>query len=109
MGAVQQPNIHCHHVRFFTRALVSSLAQGNPQLRQTDTAKTDSVGGRNGLTMHLSNLSDITGQPETITLSTVQLTDGSLLYLIGVVPSTEANAYDATFKKVRQSLSIAGR
>ena len=92
-----------------TDALVSSLAQGNPQLRQTDTAKTDSVGGRNGLTMHLSNLSDITGQPETITLSTVQLTDGSLLYLIGVVPSTEANAYDATFKKVRQSLSIAGR
>ena len=32
-----------------------------------------------------------------------------LLYVIGVVPASDANAYDATFKKVRQSLSIAGR
>ena len=57
--------------------------------------------------MPLSNVSEVTGQREYITLSTTQLRDGSLLYLIGVAPQSEASTYESTFRSVRQGLQIA--
>ena len=49
----------------------------------------------------------MTGGPEYITMSTTQLRDGSLLYVIGVAPQPEAKTYENTFRRVRQSLQIA--
>jgi hypothetical protein len=54
-------------------------------------------------------VSDVTGQREYITLSTVQLRDGSVLYMIGVAPQPEASTYENAFRRVRQSLQIADR
>jgi hypothetical protein len=51
----------------------------------------------------------VTGQQERVALSTVHLPDGSLLYLIGVAPRAEAQTYDNTFRRVRQSVQIAQR
>ncbi len=89
-----------------TQRLVNAFAQGNPNLRQQTTLARDSVGGRNGYTMILSNVSEITGQRERIALSTAQLRDGNLLYVVGVVPQTEAQTYDPAFRRVRQSVQI---
>jgi hypothetical protein len=44
-----------------------------------------------------------------VALSTVQLRDGSLLYLIGVAPQAEAATYESAFRRARQSLQIADR
>jgi hypothetical protein len=44
-----------------------------------------------------------------VALSTTQLRDGSLLYVIGVAPQNEAGTYDQTFRRVRQSLQISDR
>ncbi len=89
-----------------TAELVQSLAQSNPQMRVGGSARRDTLGGRTGLTTQLSNVSEVTGQREYIALSTTQLRDGGLLYVIGVAPEPEANTYETTFRRVRQNLQI---
>jgi hypothetical protein len=89
-----------------TQRLVSAFAQSNPNLRQQTSLQRDSLGGRNGYTTILSNVSDVTGQRERIALTTTQLRDGSLLYVVGVAPQSEAQTYDPAFRRVRQSVQI---
>jgi hypothetical protein len=90
-----------------TEQLVSSFAQSNPDLRRQSGYQRDTVAGRRGLTTTLSNVSQVTGQPERIALSTALLRDGSLLYVAGVAPQSEAGTYDNAFRRVRQSLQVA--
>jgi len=92
-----------------TNSLLRNFSQGNPNLQQSGRAQNDNVGGRNGITVQLANVSEVTGQPEYISLSTTELRDGSLLYVIGVAPRTEAGTYDRTFQQVRRNIQIADR
>jgi Zn-dependent protease with chaperone function len=92
-----------------TEALLQGFVRSNPDLRQESRMQRDKIAGRNGLTTILSNVSQVTGQQERVALSTVHLPDGSLLYVIGVAPRSEAQTYDNTFRRVRQSLQIARR
>ena len=55
-----------------TQRLVSAFAQSNPNLRQQTSLQRDNLGGRNGYTTILSNVSEVTGQRERIALSTTQ-------------------------------------
>ena len=89
-----------------TQRLLNTFAQSNPNLRQQTALTRDNVGGRNGYTTILSNVSEVTGQRERIALSTTQLRDGNLLYVVGVAPQVESQTYDTTFRKVRQSVQI---
>jgi predicted Zn-dependent protease len=95
-------------LREATEQLVRSFAQGNPRLRRQGGYSRTTVGGRQGLTTTLTNVSEVTGETEAVNLSTVQLRDGRLLFLVGVAPAGEARAYAGTFDRVRQSLQIAG-
>ena len=79
------------------------------RLRQQGNVRNESVAGRTGLTVPLSNVSTITGQQEYVSLATAQLRDGNLLYVIGVAPRAEASTYDAAFRRVRQSLEVRDR
>ena len=89
-----------------TKELVSSFARTNPNLRQQAAPQRENIAGRNGYTMILSNVSEVTGQSERIALSTTQLRDGSVLYVVGVAPQREAQSYDGAFRRVRQSVQI---
>jgi len=89
-----------------TQRLLNAFAQSNPNLRQQTSLQRDNLGGRNGYTTILSNVSEVTGQRERIALSTTQLRDGSLLYVVGVAPQSEAQTYDPAFRRVRQSVQI---
>jgi Zn-dependent protease with chaperone function len=89
-----------------TQELVNSFAQSNPNLRQQSSLQRDSIAGRNGYTTVLSNVSEVTGRSERIALSTAQLRDGSVLYVVGVAPQAEAQTYDGAFRRVRQSVQI---
>jgi hypothetical protein len=51
-------------------------------------------------------VSEVTGEREYIALSTTQLRDGSLLYIIGVAPQPQANQYEPAFRRIRQSVQI---
>jgi len=92
-----------------TNSLLRSFAQSNPQLQQSGNARNENVGGRSGITVQLANVSEVTGQPEYISLSTTELRNGGLLYVIGVAPRTEAGTYDTAFRKVRQNIQISDR
>src|SRR5688500_199189 len=78
-----------------TEQLIQNFARGNPQLRRQSNFARENIGGRNGLTTRLSNVSEVTGQNETVLLSTVYLRDNNLLYIIGVSPAQDARTYDA--------------
>src|ERR1051325_9056035 len=92
-----------------TNGLLRGFAQSNPQLQQSGKARNDNGGVRNGITVQLANVSEVTGQPEYISLSTTELRDGSLLYVIGVAPRTEASTYDRAFQQVRRNIQISDR
>jgi hypothetical protein len=92
-----------------TEQLVAAFAKSNPQLRRQGGYSRETVGGRAGLRTTLSNESDITGQPETISLSTALLGDGRMLYLIGVSPQRESGTYESAFRRVRQSVQLSDR
>ena len=97
------------NLRRDTDALLQGFARGNPRLRLTSGYQRTQVGGRQGLAATLSNVSDITGQPEYVSVSTTQLRDGNLLYVIGVVPQTEARSYAEAFDRVRQGIQLNDR
>lgn len=92
-----------------TEQLLQNFAQGNPQLRRQSSFTRERIGGRNGLTTRLSNVSDVTGQPETVLVSTVYLQGNNLLYVVGVSPTSDAKVYDAAFRRVRQSIQLSDR
>jgi hypothetical protein len=92
-----------------TERLLRGFAQANPSLRRQSGYSRTTIGGRQGLTTTLSNVSEATGERETVNLSTVQLRDGSVLFLIGVAPSDEAGTYLNTFGRVRQSVRLEDR
>ena len=89
-----------------TEQLVQTFARTNPELASAGRARSENIGGRNGITTPLSNVSDVTGEREYVSVGTTQLRDGSLLYIIGVAPQAEAGTYEQVFKRVRQSIRI---
>ncbi|HZM58473.1 MAG TPA: M48 family metalloprotease [Vicinamibacterales bacterium] len=89
-----------------TDTLISSLTKANRQLRTSGGYSRESIAGRAALRTTLANVSEATGQNETVSLTTTRLTDGRLLFLIGVAPQTEASMYQDTFRRVRQSVQL---
>ncbi len=89
-----------------TDALVQSFAQGNPQLRQDGNAQPVTFAGRQGLQVRLRNVSEATGSPEVVLLTTALLDGGNLFYSIGVAPENEFGQYGRTLQRVNQSVEI---
>ena len=92
-----------------TDQLLQIFAQSNPDLRRQGGYSRENIGGRAGLTTNLSNVSDVTGQRESVSLATTQLSNGSLLFIIGVAPQNEASQYDNAFRRVRSSVQLSDR
>jgi hypothetical protein len=92
-----------------TEQLLRGFVRSNADLRAAGKTRREKVGGLNGLTTPLSNVSGVTGQREYVSLSTAQLPDGNVLYLIGVAPQSEAGRYENVFRRVRQNVQIASR
>ena len=90
-----------------TEQLVQGFAQSNPQLRRQGGYSRTTIGGRQGLTTTLSNVSEVTGDSEAVNVSTVQLRDGSVLFLIGVAPEQQARTYLTTFSRIRQNVQLS--
>ena len=92
-----------------TEELIQGFAQSNPNLRRQGGYSRANIGGRDGLTTTLSNTSEATGESEAVNVSTVQLRDGSVLFLLGVAPAAEARTYSGIFNRVRQSVQLNDR
>ena len=92
-----------------TQQLLQNFARSNPELQRAGSTRRVSMGGRQGLATPLVNTSEVTGQREYVNLATAQLRNGDVLYVIGVAPQTEADTYERTFQRVRETLQIADR
>jgi Peptidase family M48 len=98
-----------HTHREATDELIESLMQGNPQIRQSSGYTREVIDGRTTLTMTLRNISEVTGGAEMVTVSTVPLRDGSLMYLIAVAPQDEADDYETAFRRAKATVQLNER
>ena len=62
------------HAAAETEQLLQGFAQNNPELRRQGGYSRANIGGRQGLTTTLSNVSEVTASNEAVNVSTVQLT-----------------------------------
>ena len=89
-----------------TREFIDQLGRSNPQLRASGGVQNTTLSGRDGLVTTLDNVSEVTGQGETVTVFTTLLRDGNLFYCIAVVPQGESQGYQRTFRRVVQSIRL---
>src|SRR5712691_1196985 len=89
-----------------TNEFVSSLQQGNGNLRARSNYQRMDVDGRYGLLITLGNTNEATGRSEIINVVTTQLRSGDLLYLITVSPENEYSSYQNTFLNILRSLRL---
>jgi hypothetical protein len=89
-----------------TNEFLNSLQQGNGNMRARSGYQRAYVGGRNGLSISLSNTNEATGRPEIVNVFTTQLRNGELLYIIMVAPESDYNNYQATFQNILRSLQL---
>ncbi len=90
-----------------TNEFLSSLQQGNPNLRSRSGLQRAAVDGRTALMVSLSNVNEATGRPEIVNVITTQLRNGELLYLIAVAPDNEYSNYQGVFQNVLRSLRLS--
>ena len=96
-----------HNLQEAMEELLDSLLRSNPQLRRDSSGLTrETISGRQALSTSLRNVSEVTGEPEVVNLTTVPLSDGNLLYLIAVTPRDEVDVYGAAFRRVKQSVQL---
>jgi beta-barrel assembly-enhancing protease len=95
-----------HDVQTATDELIQSLAQGNPRMRRQGDYRRTSVGSRSGLTTTLSNVSEATGEPETVQIFSALMRDGNLLYAIAVAPSDQFGGYQTVFQRIAGSIQL---
>ncbi len=95
-----------HELQEATTDFIQALGESNPRLTQRSEPLATVIANRRGLQTRLENVSDATGQQESIQLFTTRLTDGTLFYIIAVVPSSEARGYEAAFQQVVRSIRL---
>jgi hypothetical protein len=89
-----------------TNELLSSLQQGNGNLRSRGGYQRTSVNGRNALSISLTNVNEATGQQEIVNIITTQLRNGELFYMIAVAPYNDYNNYQGVFQNILRSLRL---
>ena len=95
-----------HELPEATADFIQALGQSNPRLTQQSEPLATVVASRRALQTRLENVSDATGQPEEIQLFTTRMSDGTLFYVIAVVPTSDARGYEAAFQQVVRSIRL---
>ncbi|PYT06096.1 MAG: hypothetical protein DMF60_10085 [Acidobacteria bacterium] len=95
-------------LRTATDRLISELAQGNQNLHKNGGYERELLGRREGLAVSLSNISDVTGRPEIVTVYTTLLRNGDLFYLISVAPEDEYQNYQRIFLAILRTVELNG-
>ncbi len=95
-----------HELAQATDDFIESLGQSNPRLRQRSDPLATTVANRRALQTRLENVSDATNQPEDIQLFTTRMSDGTLFYVIAVVPASDARSYEGAFQQVVRSIRL---
>jgi len=93
-------------LRAATDELIRELTQGNQNLRRNGGYQRETLGRRDALAVSLTNISELSGRPELVTLYTTMLKSGDLFYLVAVSPQDESQDYQRIFMAVLGTVSI---
>ena len=106
---VQVGSIHGESgsLRTSTDRLISELTQGNQGLQKNGGYERELLGRREGLSISLSNISEITRRPEIVTVYTTKLRNGDLFYVISVVPEDEYQNYQRIFMSILRTVELS--
>jgi hypothetical protein len=89
-----------------TQELVQTFLQGNSYLRQRTGFSQTTVAGRRGYTTVLSGRSPITGENEVVSIYTLPLRSGDMLYIAAVAPESESYRYNTAFRNMINSIRV---
>jgi beta-barrel assembly-enhancing protease len=85
------------------------ILSGNSYLRRSGSTANGTMAGKSALATRLTGTSPVTGRSELVTIYSVMLSNGSLLYFVAVSPENESTVYNRTFSTMRGSLQISDR
>ena len=88
-----------------TRVWLNAVAQNNPELRLAGKQETGQISQRTAIATPLSNPSPLGGR-ERIVVYTTFLADGTLFYVLTLVPEADAGTYLPVFQKVVSSIRL---
>jgi hypothetical protein len=91
-----------------TQQYIDSLLQGNTYLQQRGSIARTTISGRLGNVVQLSGQSDVTGEPELVTVYTTLLQNGVMVYIATVVPQQESSQYQNAFRTMLGSVRLNG-
>jgi Zn-dependent protease with chaperone function len=91
-----------------TKAWLSAVEQGNPDLRVDGQPQTTRLSQRSAVATSLVNTSPLGGQ-ERIDVYTTFLYDGSLFYFLTVAPQKDAEAFQESFRRIAGSIRLTDR
>ncbi|MBK7993675.1 MAG: M48 family metalloprotease [Blastocatellia bacterium] len=86
---------------------IQALQQNNPNLRQQGQLQRTTVNGRRGFIANFTNVSDVTGKTESVTIITARLNNGDMFYLIPVSPQAESRNYQRAFQQIISSIQLS--
>ena len=93
-------------LRSATDELINGLTQDNQSLRRNGSYERETLGRRDALSVSLTNVSELTGRPEVVTVYTAMLRNGDLFYLIAVAPQDEIQDYQRTFMAIVGTIDL---
>jgi hypothetical protein len=89
-----------------TSDFIDSYVLVNPISRRPFPYRSVTIADRPGLHAILSDVSEVTGEPERIEMFTTLLRDGTFFYVMTVVPRDCAEEYADTFRRIVGSIEI---
>ncbi|HKP29926.1 MAG TPA: M48 family metallopeptidase [Gemmatimonadales bacterium] len=90
-----------------TDDLVRTILDANTYLRtETGSAQSEVIDGAAGFSVVLSGTSPATGMEERVTVYTRGLTDGHVLYALGITPGPNAGSFDPVFRRMMRTLNV---
>jgi hypothetical protein len=93
-------------LRDATDELINGLTQDNQDLRRNGGDQREILGKREGLSVSLNNVSEITRKPENVTIYTTMLRNGDLFYLVAVAPQDQYQNYESTFLGILGTIDL---
>ncbi len=93
-----------------TDQLVDQVLKGNRYLREVSgSERRETIDGSRGKSLVLSGRSPVTGEEEQVTLATVFLPDGRLLYTLFIAPRKDNRTLGPVFRNMMSSLRLEAR
>lgn len=94
------------NLREATDELINGLTQDNQDLRRSGGDRRETLGRREGLSVSLNDVSEITRKPENVTIYTAMLRNGDLFYVVAVAPQDQYQNYESTFLGILGTLDL---